>query len=517
MNVNDLSANSEIRRVASLNSLSSGSLTNSLTLTENICQEISQENKININNINSGIDDTNLIAEMMDSGVQFESPYKFWEHIYCNYIHPKPTCTCCSEEINQPSTWISFTCKCQKYYHKQCIYNNFDVLICPDCRESKQIYAFPKFLCKFMEAEEYYKIYKSSIEGKSSYETLKIYKLWFQTFSIYTPPFLNLYDHIKVHNPYTTIEYLEGKKNTHHIECFDPAFTMEDDGMTYNTDMINYYNKQVFVDIGTFKNRFEEYCYNLIDDTFPYEDHVVVAAGAVHKCLESRIKMDKIPQYSNIDILISHPDIKIVTRDSKRVFKYLQDRHGDNIYWVRILPNVMRMYVPGYNRMIQIIMFKNTIENVVSKFDFSHVQYIYDGKTIKTTLPGLEYANYLVTTHDGYYDINFPKRFQKMRDLNLCIALPMADSMVINIPKSTGIQSWYPNYTDDLDLVQAQIKAISGVKAHYVTKGKPCRILYTKIPEEYSHNRFTNGAQTEDDIINYIENESQTNLVNPII
>jgi hypothetical protein len=364
-----------------------------------------------------------------------------------------------------------------------------------------------------MEPEQYYQIYKSSVEGKNSYDILKIYKLWFQTYSIYTPPFLNLYDHIKVHNPYTTIEFLESKKNTHHIECFDPAFTVEDDGMTYNTDMINYYNKQVFVDLNTFKKRFQEYCYNLIDESFPYEDHVVISAGAVHKCLESRVKMDKIPKYSNIDIFICHTDIKILTRDSKRVFKYLQDRHGDNIYWVRKNSNVMRLYIPGYNRVIQIVMFKNTIENIVSKFDFSHVQFVYDGNTIKTTLAGLEYANHLVSTHDGYYDIHFAKRFQKAKDLNLCIALPMADSMIINIPRSTNITTWYPNYTDDLDLVQAQIKAISGIKAHYVTKAKPCRILYSKIPEEYSHSRFSNGANTEDEIVSYIEQETQFSTI----
>lgn len=443
--------------------------------------------------------------ENNENDIDFESPYHFWEHVYNNYVVPKPGCDCCKKEIDVPSHWISFTCKCQKYYHKQCIYDNFDVLVCPDCRVSKQIYAFPKFLCKFMEAERYYQIYNSSIEGKSSYQVLQIYRIWFQTYSIYAPPFLNLYDHVKVHNPYSTIEYLESKKNTHHIECYDPAFTAEDDGLTYNTDMIDYTNKQVFVDLGTFRKRFEEFSYNLVDDKFPFEDHVVISAGAVHKCLESRVKMDKIPNYSNIDIFICHPDIKILTRDSKKVFKYLQDKHGDNIYWVRKTINVMRLYIPGYNRMIQIIMFKNTIENVVSKFDFSHVQYVYDGKTIKTTLAGLEYANNLVSTHDGYYDIHFGKRLQKVKDLKLCLALPMTDSMTLNIPRQSTIPIWYPNYTDDLEMVQAQIKAITGIKAHYVSKSKPCRVQYSKIPEEYSHNRYSNGANSEDEIINYIE------------
>ena len=450
-------------------------------------------------------------TSISDENLNFNSPHEFWEHVYLNYIEPRPQCSSCEKSIDKPSQWISFTCKCQKYYHKRCIYEHFDILICPGCRDSKQIYAFPRFLCKFMNPERYYQIYNESIKNKDSKVQLQIYKLWFQTYSIYTPPFLNLYDHISTHDPYATIEYLESKKNTHKIECYDPAFTVEDDGMTYNTDLIDYYDKQVFVDLELFKRRFQEYSYDLIElDKFPFNDHVILAAGAVHKCLESRIDLANIKEYSNIDIFICHPDSKILTKDAKKCIKYLQDRHGENIFWVRKNTNVLRCYIPGFNRMIQLVIFKNTIENIVSKFDFSHVQFVYDGKTIKTTLPGLEYAKYLVSTHDGYYDIHFPKRFQKAKDMNLCIALPMADSMTLNIPRTITIHWWYPNYTDDLEMVKQQMIALSGVRGNYITKTKPCRILYSKIPEEFSHSRFSTegSAVTDDEIVSYIEHET---------
>lgn len=483
------------------------------------------ENSTNYNHHNQPLVDLKLVQDdnqtdqSQSSLLSSNTPYEFWENIYLNHIQPRPECSSCHTSIDQPSQWISFTCDCQKYYHKQCIYQNFDVLICPGCRDSKQIYAFPKFLCKFMKPENYYQIYQSSIQGLNSKSKLKLYKIWFQTYSIYTPPFLDLYEYLQPHNPYATIEYLEEKKNTNRIECFDPAFTVEEDGMTYNTDLIEYYDQKVFVDLKTFRKRMKEYSYDLIDvsaDTkFPFSDHVVLAAGAVHKCLESRIDLDQIKNYSNLDIFICHPDLKTLTKDTKKVIKYFQERHGEDIYWVRKNSNVVRLYVPGYNRMIQLVMFKNTIENIVSKFDFSHVQYIYDGKTIKTTLSGIEYANYLVSTHDGYYDIHFPKRFQKAKELKICLALPMADSMSINIPKEIEIESWFPNYTDQLDLVKQQIKSLSGVKNQYVTKTKPCRILYSKIPVDFSHSRFSteHDAAADDEIVTYIEQETMRGLL----
>mgnify|MGYP003147065355 CR=1 FL=1 len=450
----------------------------------------------------------------MEELPDFKTPYDFWEWVYLNHINPRPECSSCNEKIEQPSQWIAFTCKCQKYYHKKCIYENFDVLVCPECRDSKQIYAFPRFLCKFMEPERYYQIYKDSIKNLNNKQRLKIYKLWFHTYSIYTPPFLDLYDYLEPHNMYETIKFLEEKKNNHKIECFDPAFTVEDDGLTYNSDEINYEGKRVFNDLTTFKKRLQEFTYNLIDDDFPYKNNVVLAGGGVHKCLESRIDLNKVPEYSNLDIFICHPDLKILTKDTKKVIKYFQDRHSeDNIFWVHKNTNVIRLYVSGYNRMIQLVLFKNTIENIVSKFDFSHVQYVYDGKTIKSTLPGLEYANYLVSVHDGYYDVHFPKRFQKAKDLKLCLALPMPDSMSIRIPNNITIDCWYPNYTDKVEHVKSQMRVISGVRQNKVSESKPIRIYYSKIPEEFSHSRFSfdNSPASDDQIVSYIEQETLFN------
>lgn len=447
--------------------------------------------------------------------IEQPTPYKFWERIYLNYVHPRPICNTCDSPIDDPNEWISFSCKCQKYFHKECIHQTFEILICPECNDCKQIYTFPKFLCKFMPVEKYYQIYQNSIqdiESNNPSTKLKFYKLWFQTYSIYTPPFLKLYDYLQPHDPYSTIQFLESKKNTHRIECFDPAYTVEEDGMTYETEKINYFGHKVFVELPEFRRRLREYSYDLLGDNFPYQSHVVLAGGAVHKCLESRIDLNTLPKYSNLDIFICHPDLKVITKDTKKVIKYLQERHGEHIFWVRKNTNVLRLYVPGYNRVVQLIMFKNTIENIVSRFDFSHVQYVYDGSDILTTLSGIEYANNLVSVHNGYYDCSFGKRFQKAKQLSLCIALPMIESMTLNLPKNINIDSWCPNYTDTLDTVKHQMKSLSCIKSQYVTQSKPCRILYSKIPEEFSHGRLLAldhiSNNSDDEIISYIEQET---------
>ena len=536
-------------------------------------------------------------------------PFQFWENIYLKFISPRPTCDCCNKSIDTMIDWISFKCKCKKYYHKQCIYTTYNILECSHCKESKQIYTFTRFLCKFIDSDRYYNIYEQTIKGKTTKDKLKFYKLWFNTYPIYTPPFLKFYDYQENHNPYSTIEYLEDKKNLCRIECFDPAFTMEEDGMTYNTEKIDYYGKKVFVDLPEFKKRLQEYSYDLIGDDFPYKKNVVLAGGAVHKCLESRINLENIPKYSNIDIFICDPDIKVLMKESKKIIKYFLDRHtkiisdststtpssttsptttspttsptshtslttsiptsiptsnpiltttneantttdvmtnnsiyastnlielfdnlyanGENlsetlrdvkapeinkieiknrsIYWVRKNANILRLYVPGYNRVVQIILFKNTIENIVSKFDFSHVQFVYDGNNILTTLSGLEYANYLVSVHNGYYDMHFPKRFHKAKQLQLCIALPMAESMTFNLPKDVNIDAWYPNYTDDIEIIKQQMKCFSNIRGHYVTENKPCRIFYGKIPVDFLHNEHNINA---DELLDFIEHET---------
>lgn len=448
---------------------------------------------------------TQISMEMLDL-----TPHQFWEKMYLENLRPVPLCDVCHGIIDDPSQWISFVCQCQTYYHKHCVINTFETFTCPQCHDCHQVYPFPKFLCKFMKPEQYYEMYERSIEGQDSKTKLKIYQLWFHTYSIYTPPLLNLYDFLQVHNPYDTIAFLKAKQNNHQIECFDPAFIIDEDGggMIYDTSKINYYGKKSFVDLETFRKRLTEYSYDLIGENFPFiPGQITLVGGAVHKCLESRIDLENISNYSNLDILICDPDIKIVTKNCKRVIKYFQDRFGPEIFWARENSNVLRLYIVGYNRSIQIMLFKNHLEDLISKFDFSHVQLVYDGEKILSTLAGIEYANYLVSVHNGYYDSKFPKRFYKAKELQLCIALPMGNTISLNIPKEIQIPSWYPTYTDDLQIVQQQLKSLYGIKSQYITQEKPCRILYSKIPEDFYNYRKSDNLIVDDDIMNYIQRE----------
>lgn len=448
----------------------------------------------------------NIPMELLDS-----DPYKFWERLYLDNLRPVPLCDVCQQTIDDPSQWISFVCDCKTYYHKRCAITTFETFQCPSCNDCKQVYPFPKFLCKFMDHEQYCNMYHKSVEGLDSKTKLKVYKLWFHTYSIYTPPLLKLYDYLEIHNPYRTIEFLKGKQNNHQIECFDPAFIIDEDGegMIYDTNRINYYGEKAFVNLDKFCKRLIEFSYDLIGNDFPYiPGQITLVGGAVHKCLETRINLEQIPKYSTLDILICDPDVKILTKNTKKVIKYFQDRHGKDIYWVRKTGNVLKLYVPGINRVVQIFLIRNKLEEIVNRFDFSHIQYVYDGKDIWSTFAGIEYANFLVTVHSGHYDSRFPKRFYKTKQLKLCMALPMGETLSLNLPKEVKINYWYPTYTDDLSIMQQQMKNLYGIKNQYVTHEKPCRILYSKIPENFQNYRsLDNGLVSEDDIINYIQRE----------
>jgi len=341
---------------------------------------------------------------------------------------------------------------------------------------------------------EFHQIYLNTVsEITDKKYALDLYRFWY-SLKIYTPPLLKLHDYLIPHNPDQTMrEYLSRKLCNHHtIESFDPAITIDDSGVSYNPSVINYYGEIVFHDLPEFKKRLMEHGYGLIDENFPFSGReVVLAGGAVHKCLEKRIKLEDVQDYCDIDIYICSPDEKILKREKNKVVNYFQKKLGKDIYWIRKRPNVLTLLVPGYNRAIQISMFRNNIEKIISKFDFSHVQYLYDGHQILTTLPGIEYATHLVTIHSGNYDIYYPKRFYKAKQLNLCMLLPTADCLSLNIPREIKIDSWFPTYSDDLELVQQQIRSIYGVKRDYITKSKPCRIYCGKFPTEYRNDRLS--------------------------
>jgi len=267
-------------------------------------------------------------------------------------------------------------------------------------------------------------------------------------------------------------------------------------------------NQKIFVDIDSFRTKFKEYCYDLVGDDFSWGDSVFLVGGTVHKCLESRIKVNDIPEYCDVDIFVCHQDVKVITREAKKIIKYFQTRLGENIYWL-VRRNILNLYVPGYNRSVQIIMFKNTIENLLHRFDFSHIQYVYNGQKILTTLAGLNYASLLISVHSGYYDVNFPKRYYKAKQLKLCLALPIDRVLYSTIPKVVSLDYWYPTYTDDLERIQQQLKTIYRINKKYITKSKPFKIYWYKIPTEFNTDRLINSCNlsSDGDIIGYLEEE----------
>lgn len=433
--------------------------------------------------------------------------YQFWNKIYSE-LKPTPQCDICHQSIDDIAEWISFQCECPIYYHKQCLQKSSNNLNCTKCNDCKKIYTNYNFINKFLSEEEYQEIYRTSImDSKMNHHKLDLYKLWFRHHP--SKLLLNLYEYLEPHNPINAIKFLESKTHNHRIECYDPAYIVEEDGMTYDTNKIEYFNKKAMVNIDEFRKRLQEFSYNLIELDFPFSDSLVLTGGAVHKCLESRIDLSLLPKYCNLDIYICNEDIKVISKEFKKLVKYLQERH-EKIYWVRKNINELRVYIPGYNRYISISMYRSKIENIITRFDFSHVQFLYNGQTIRGTVEAIEYANHLVSVHNGYYDIyQFPKRFYKAKQLKLCMALPSADTVNINLPREIKIETWFPTYTDELEIIKQQMRSLYNVKEKYVTMTKPCRIFYSRLPYDFIYER-NNYDQTpsEDDIFNFIENLS---------
>jgi len=289
------------------------------------------------------------------------------------------------------------------------------------------------------------------------------------------------------------MEYLKQLlKGKYTMQSYDPAIKVKtteanssDIFVEYSSPMIDYYQKKVFVELDAFREKLEEYSYGLIDQSFKFfSDYVCLVGGAVHKCLETRIKMDDLDNYSDLDIFICHPEVKIINRECKKILKYFRERFEDKLFFA-VTGNKIKLLFPGYNRTIRLVLFRNKIDNIMSYFDFSHVQYLYNGKTILTTLEGIHYSKHLISIYTGEYDNYFPKKLYKAKKLNLCLVLP-TDQVNLNLPEVSKINVWYPTYSDSLDKVQKNMKNTFGVRKKCVTEGKPFRIHYSKLPSRFS-------------------------------
>jgi hypothetical protein len=443
------------------------------------------------------------------------SPMKFWEQLYVNYIKPEPGCDFCNKTIDDPKEWVAFTCKCPKYYHRKCVYQRLEALVCPHCNECKDIYTLARFPKKFVDREKYIDIYQRSVTNLDPSTQLMMYEYWFNTHDVYTPPLLDLYTYLEPHNPNKTLDYMNHTLVNYLIESYDPAISVKpnEDGesvnVTYHCEKISYVDQKMFVDIDSFKKKFRELCYDMVGDDFPWSDTVLLVGGTVHKCLESRIQVEDIPEYCDVDIFIVHSDISVITKEAKRVIKYFENRLGSDIYWV-VRRNIINVYVPGYNRSIQIIMYLNKIENILHKFDFSHIQYAYNGKQMLTTLAGLKYASLLISVHSGYYDVTFPKRYYKAKQMKLCLALPIDKALYFTIPKIVKLEYFYPTYMDNLEMIQTQLKNIYKIPKKYITKGKPFKVFYSKIPTDFANDRLCSNCHSfvsDGEVVSFMEEE----------
>lgn len=431
---------------------------------------------------------------------------RLWENVYMECMKPKQNCDICVKVINKFEDWISFKCECDSVYHKACLLNKCRGDIrCIKCNNRRnEAYEGDNFICKYINRDKYIDIYNNSIVNRDNEYNLKLYERWFLTYNQYAPPLLDLYKYMKKYNPIDTTCLIIEYNNTrvHVFDNNDKSIILDEYAdISCNEKLMNK-DKYNFVNMEQFKIKLKEATYNLIGDDFVWNDTVVLMGGMVHKCLDIRVPVEKIQEYSDVDIFIINRDVNILTQEVKRVIKYFQLRLGENIYWV-VRRNIINLYVAGYNRAIQLLLYKNSPEEIIHKFDFSHTQYLYNGQQILATFKAIQFANTLITVHNGKYDNYLPKRFFKTKELELCMILPQ-NNVLFNMPRIVSIEYWFPTFSDTFEHVQQQLKNIYHVDKKYITKYKPCKVYYSKIPVEFNNDRLSNGSHyTDGEIINY--------------
>lgn len=447
------------------------------------------------------------------------NPREFWHLIYQECLVPTPSCSVCERVISDMEDWIAFTCTCSKQYHRNCLHEHIQNFQCPECHASNKVHNPVNFLEKYMSAsvsgggvngggmsgggvsgDVMNQMYNLMVTTNSnpligerndgaddvsaSELELFIHKMWW-AFTTRPSPLLELHKFLVPFSPHSSVKYMTDvfDQESHNLLCFDPAYVTDENSISFDKKKAEYTGKVVFVEIDMFKKRLEEFSYQLIDNGFPFKaGEIVLFGGAVHKCLESRISLEKMPKYSNLDILICHPNVNELTKNIKRVMKYFKDRFGEDIYWVKRSQKEMLMFFSGYNRSVSLWCCKNTLESVINSVDFSHLQYCYDGSKVWSTHSGIEYAQTLVSLYLSVDSRRSRERIQKCRDLELMVISPFL-GLRQSYPREMTIGSWYPLYKENLTHVHAEIHTNYGVRHRSVFVGKPPRIMFSKIPE----------------------------------
>ena len=179
-------------------------------------------------------------------------------------------------------------------------------------------------------------------------------------------------------------------KKTNKVEIVDYWCPDTDtNGLFFNNDKskIDYEEGEEVV-CDTFRENFNKYTMNLFGD-FNWQN-CVVAGGLVNKIVNKDFEQRLLSgRYDNSDIdLYIYGTTPTKKRKLIYVLNFLKTKLGE--YYLINKQNVITLIFPDYHCEIQIIIgnYKNPLQ-IINDFDLSHLQMLYNGKTVKSTKSNL--------------------------------------------------------------------------------------------------------------------------------
>lgn len=339
-------------------------------------------------------------------------------------------CAICYDTVSIPNI-CSLDCKCKIYYHNVCILKAFNYENhrnkCLQCRQTvSHIYDFPSLLNKFTKitSKTWTNLYKKIMSKYTTLtETYKAYNkqiilcdLFFNQIRCFRKNFPN-YILLPVFKYYEYMTY----SNKEHFQRIHNVFlnSIENDKFKLRKkqkmqkkhksykDEIDKYVLQIpslyqngdytINSEDIFHKKFEEFTYNLIDDSFNW-DNIAILGGSLYRLLSPIFSDFKIiPNSADIDIFIYGPNQDDRKNALKRTLEYFKNRYGDNVYFV-YGSSIINIYVKGVCRHVQIIC--NNVTSIIEQleiFDCEHLQLAYFNQKLYATPMALKAIKTQVT------------------------------------------------------------------------------------------------------------------------
>lgn len=112
---------------------------------------------------------------------------------------------------------------------------------------------------------------------------------------------------------------------------------------------------------------------------FSWNNNIIFTGGLLYDILIDRYDIS----FCDIDIFITGNDLKKKIEICKNIFNYLIENQYD--IYIDVNKLIIGIYIKNYPRKIQLILVNESPEEIILSFDFTHLMFYFDGKTIYGT------------------------------------------------------------------------------------------------------------------------------------